>query len=147
MTFEVKKVDYANGDRGQTYPMVEIETKIGKFAVENTVFKDFIRKGDDIVGVELKNGTKITDWNGQKSVGKITVFDMPMNSEVPRDGKDVSIFVESATVNINSADKEVNHMNIYNRNGRVSIVKDSEDFVDYKTDNEEFMIQQNFNLD
>ena len=141
MTFEVKKVDYVNGDNGPKPTCLEVQTEIGKVKVEDSIFKGLIKEKGKTVGVELTNGIKVRDLNKQYTPdGKVTIFEMPIaNSE---SGKNISLYVEDSTVHVASENREHNSIDIYNRKGRVSITKDPEDSVSYRTDNEDFIVQQ-----
>ena len=141
MTFEVKKVDFINGDKGQQPTCLEVQTEIGKVKVEDSIFKGLIKEKGKTVGVELTNGIEVRDLNKQYTPnGKVTIFDRPIPGSEPN--KNVSIYVEDSTVHVASENREHNSIGIYNSKGRVSITKDPEDSVSYQTEKEDFIIQQ-----
>ena len=139
MPFGVGKINYFNGSDKEP-PCVEVQTTAGKMKVESSIFKCLIESSEGVLGVELTNGIKISNLKEATPDGKVEIYRMPIVSNVSRENKDVSIFVEKSTVQIDSTNDEMNCVDIYNKDGDVNIEKDSKDAVYYRTDNDSFYL-------
>ena len=139
MAFGVGKISYFNGPDKEP-PCVEFQTTAGKMKVEAGIFKGLIESSEGVLGVELTNGIKISNLKEATPEGIVEIYKMPISSNVPRKNKDISIFVEKSTVQIDSANDEMNCVDIYNKDGDVSIEKDAQDAVYYRTDDDSFYL-------